>query len=329
MHLVIGATGQLGTRIVRRLSERGEDVRAFVRPTSAHRHFEGLPGVDLAQGDLRDRASVEAACDGARTVLATAAVVAPRNADSIRAVEGEGYEHLIRAAERAGVEQFIMVSLPASGIDRKVPTFRFKRLNERRLASSPVPSTVIRASMFMSSWLALIGSSIPLRGLENASLERPWWFLRRFRAATGTSIEAKGKALIPGPGHHRNAFIDDADVADAMVAAIGRGDAENVVWELGGPEILDWDDVVAIYSRLLERPVRSSHTPAPVFRAMQLALRPFAPAASNIMGLNWWAATNETPWETDDLAASLGLRRTRVEEYLRARVQRNALLGEC
>lgn len=320
MHLVIGATGELGTRVVRKLSERGARVRAFVRPGSFWQHLEPLPGVELALGDLRDRPSVERACQGARVVLATAAVVAPRKGDSIRAVEGEGYGHLIAAAEGAGVERIVMVSVPESDVDERVPTFRYKRLNERRLEASPVPHTIIRAAPFMSSWLALLGSSIPLRGLENASLERPWPFLRRFRAATGRSIEEKGKALVPGPGHHRNAFIDDADVAEAMVRSVGRADAADVTWELGGPEALSWDEVVATYARLLDREVKASYTPAAVFRAMQLALRPVSYAASNIMGLNWWAARHETVWDSDALSESLGLRRTRVTEYLARRV---------
>lgn len=326
VHLVVGATGQLGTRLVRGLSERGAAVRAFVRPGSSYRHLERLPGVALAFGDLRDEPSVREACADARVVLATANAIAPRGG-SIAAVEGSGYGRLIDVAERAGVEQFVMVSLPASADDAKVPTFRYKRLNERRLEGSAMPHTVLRAGPFMSSWLALLGSSIPLRGVQNPSLERPWWFLRRFRAATGRTIEEKGVALVPGPGHHRNAFVDDADVAEAMLRAVGRADAVNAVWHFNGPEALTWDDVVSIYARVLGRPVRARYTPAGVLRAMQLLLRPVAPGASNIMGLNWWVARNQTPDTTHALAGRLGVRRTTVEQYLTRRLGRRERLS--
>jgi uncharacterized protein YbjT (DUF2867 family) len=54
MNLVIGATGQLGTSIVRKLLDQGRPVRAFVRRTSDHKHLMGS-GADLVFGDLRDR----------------------------------------------------------------------------------------------------------------------------------------------------------------------------------------------------------------------------------------------------------------------------------
>ena len=74
--LVVGASGQLGTRIVQQLAAAQRPVRAFVRPTSQQAHLR-LPGVELVQGDLGDVASIDAACRGAGAVIATANAVAP------------------------------------------------------------------------------------------------------------------------------------------------------------------------------------------------------------------------------------------------------------
>ena len=59
--LIVGATGQLGTAVLRRLVKSGRPVRALVRRSSPHGHLAG-PGVEIAFGDLRDAPSLEAAC---------------------------------------------------------------------------------------------------------------------------------------------------------------------------------------------------------------------------------------------------------------------------
>ena len=70
MILVVGATGQLGGTIARRLIAGGAPVRVLVRPeTDPGAHASGL--AQLFRGDLRDRASLDAACAGVTTVITT------------------------------------------------------------------------------------------------------------------------------------------------------------------------------------------------------------------------------------------------------------------
>ena len=58
--LVVGATGQLGTRVVNQLVALQRPVRALVRLRSRHEHLR-LTGVELVKGDLTDAASIDAA----------------------------------------------------------------------------------------------------------------------------------------------------------------------------------------------------------------------------------------------------------------------------
>src|SRR4051812_18340192 len=76
MILIVGSTGQLGTTLVRRLAAKGERVRALVRPASRSAHL-AIANVELAVGDLRDAASLDAACVGVDVIIATANTVAP------------------------------------------------------------------------------------------------------------------------------------------------------------------------------------------------------------------------------------------------------------
>ena len=204
MILVVGATGQLGTAIVRKLVAGGQPVRAFVRRTGQYQHLQGA-GVELAFGDLRDPASLDAACRGAEVVIATANAILPQGSSSFEAVEGKGYQDLIAACRKHGVKQFIFISVPVTPYDDTVPSFRYKRLNEQRLQASGLNYTILRASLFMDCWFAFIGSTLPARGAEAPTIERQYWFLKVFMKGVGNLIPGRGHGVDPGqrPGAPR------------------------------------------------------------------------------------------------------------------------------
>lgn len=314
--LVVGATGQLGTAVVRKLTPSQQKVWAFVRPTSEYRHLRDT-GVELVFGDLRDKESVDAACKGAEAVIATANTVIPQAKYSFEADEGQGYENLIAACRRSGVHEFVFMSVPVTPHDDKVPTFRLKRRTEQHLQDSGIPYTIFRGSLFMDDWLALIGSSIPLRGAEAATLRRRYWFSRLFLRGVGHLIEERGVALVPGSGKSRHAFVALDDVATFLVNALDRPQARNAIFEVGGPEILSWDDALNIFAKVLGRRVRALHVPAAVFRFQQRLLEPFSPAAANLMGMNWIVGSVDTSYDSRRLASLFGVSLTSMEQFLR------------
>jgi len=315
--LVVGATGQLGTTVVRRLNRAGLPVRALARRGSAYRHLEG-EGIGVAFGDLREPASLDAACQDISTVVATANAVVPRGAGRFGDTEDLGYANLIAACRRQGVRRFVHMSVPKTPFDARVPTFAAKRRVEAALAESGLEVCVFRGSLFMDDWFALMGSSIPLRGAEVHTLRRPFWFSRAFLGVVGHSVERRGIALVPGDGRTRHAFVALDDVA-AVLAAAAAAPAFSGVFEIGGPEVLSWQEVVDLFSEVLGRPIRSLHTPVGVYRALSLALRPFSEAASNLMGLSWVTAITETPWDSREVFARFGVTPTSALDFLKRR----------
>jgi len=122
MILVVGATGIVGGMVTRRLLEQGKEVRILVRANSPSEQLaqEGRAtsaasligaGAQPVYGDLRDRASLDAALEGLETVISTANSAGRGGEDNPQSVDLEGNRKLIEAAREAGVGHFIFVSL--------------------------------------------------------------------------------------------------------------------------------------------------------------------------------------------------------------------------
>ena len=317
--LVVGASGQLGTRIVQQLSAAGRPVRAMVRPTSLASHLQ-LPHVEIVTADLMQADSLDAACRGAGAVIATANAVAPTHGSSFGAVDDRGYAALIDACGRHRSGRFVLVSVPVTPHDAAVPLFRTKRLIEQRLAGSGLEHAVLRAGPFMDDWFAFMGSALPARGDAAPLVARRWPFLQRFVGASGQLIDRHGMALVPGNADTRHAFIAIDDVAAALISATDHPALAHATCDLAGPQMLSWRDVAALFSEVLGRPVRVVGVPGAVFRGQQLLMRPFSEAASNIMGLNWLASST-LPVASDGTLARLGVSPMDARSFLHAKAR--------
>lgn len=314
--LVVGASGQLGTRVVQQLAAAGRPVRAFVRPTSRHEHLRHAK-VEVVLGDLGDAASIAAACRGAGAVVATANTVAPTHGSRFLEVEDSGYAELIKACSRHGCGRLVFASAAVTPWDAQLPLFRTKRQIEQRLVASGHPFAALQFAPFMDDWFALVGSALAARGDPAALIDRRWPFLQRYMGVVGGLVEKRGIALVPGPAELRHDFITVDDAARALMAATEHAAAANAMLPLGGPEMLSWHEVTALLAKVLQRPVRPVSTPAWVFSVQRRLMRPFSQAAANIMALNWLLAQPLPPQGTV-MAEALGLKLTRAEDFLRA-----------
>ena len=109
--LVTGATGFVGSAVARKLVGRGEAVRVLARPASNRSNLDGLE-VEVAEGDLRDRASLDRALKGCEALYHVAAdyrlwVSRP---DEIYRNNVDGTRDILRAAAQAGVARIVYTS---------------------------------------------------------------------------------------------------------------------------------------------------------------------------------------------------------------------------
>jgi NADH dehydrogenase len=314
--LVVGATGQLGAAVIRKLTPRGVAIRPLVRTTAGVDRFERL-GTEPVIGDLTDAASLSRACAGISTIIATAnAAIPSRATDTFEAVERDGYRDLIQAATAAGVRRFVFTSVPLSKMgERLSPLVRYKRQTEMALVESGLEHVIFRANVFMDVAFAMMGSILPLEGSEEATVLRPFGFARRYFGRIKNSMGEKHVAFIPGDGTTHHAFICIEDVAAFLTAAVFSGSG---IHAIGGPEMLSFLDVVHIYERVLGITLRVQGTPATIFRIAIPLLRPFSPAAANIMCLNYLVAKEDTP-ANPAAAAEFGVQLTSAEAFLRGK----------
>ncbi len=104
--VVTGASGHIGSNLVRALAGAGRRVRALV-----HRNARALEGVEVERvsGDVRDPASVARALDGAEVVfhLAARITIGGDPADEVRAVNVQGTGNVVEACLRQGVRRLV------------------------------------------------------------------------------------------------------------------------------------------------------------------------------------------------------------------------------
>lgn len=240
MILVVGATGLLGSAVCQVLAESKMAVTALVRPTADPAKVLKLEqsGAKLVKGDLKNRASLDAACKGVEAIISTASSTFSRQTgDSIQSVDLEGQLSLIAAAHGAGVRHFIFVSFP--DVPVAFPLQDAKRVVERALIASGMIYTILQPTFFMEVWLN------PAVGFDAAN----------------------AKAQIFGSGKAPISWISFQDVAKFAVASLTAPAARNAVIKLGGPEALTPLQVVETFEKVSGRQFSIDFLPEDSLRA--------------------------------------------------------------
>jgi len=235
MILVVGATGLLGGMITRQLLEKGENVRILVRHNSPSEELakQGMAtpaqslidaGVQPVYGDLKDRASLDKACEGIETVITTATATLRGGEDTLESVDLNGTKSLIDAAKAAGVKHFVYTSLVGGDINHPHPLFRAKATCEAHLKGSDMDYTILKPHVFMEVWIGTV---------------------------VGMPLRARQPITLVGQGDHKQAFVSMADVTAFAAAAVDNPAARNASILIAGPASHSWTEVVETVGRVL------------------------------------------------------------------------------
>ena len=247
MILVAGGTGTLGTLVVRRLADRGLDVRVLTRDPTRASHLPDT--VQILTGDLQEPAAVAEAVRGCDTVVSAVHGFVGPGKPSPEAIDRDANRALIHAAVAAGVHHLVLVSVLDAGPDHPMSLHRAKYAAEQALRTSGLSWTIIRPSAYLETWIAVIGGK----------------------------LASNGQALVFGPGRNPINFVSAADVAAAVDLAVRDQSLRGRLIEMAGPENLTFTQLAERLIAVSGKPGRTRHIPLPMLRAMSVLARPVSP----------------------------------------------------
>jgi uncharacterized protein YbjT (DUF2867 family) len=227
MILITGATGTVGSEVVKRLSAEGVQVRAVTRdPGKAD--IIRLPQVEVVKGDFEDANAIRRACSGVdRAFLVTNSTARTEH-------------HQIaftRLAHQSGVRHIVKLSQLHADARASGRFLRYHAVVEAAIRASDLTFTFLRPNLYM-------------QGLLN------------FRQ----SIQEQS-AFFAAAGDARISAVDVRDLADVAVAALTSAQHDNKSYALTGPDALTFAEMAHQLSRAVGRPITFVDVPPESMRA--------------------------------------------------------------
>ena len=234
--LVTGATGFVGPKIVAALRDRELDVRVLARQPE---RAAGL-GVEVVKGDVTDPSSLGAAAAGCSHVIHLVAIIRGRPADFER-VMTDGTRNVVAAAQAEGVKRFVLMSALGTTEHAGVPYYAAKWNEEQAVIDSGLEHTIFRPSFIFGR-----GGALPT-------------FIQQ--------VKLSPVVTVIGDGKQRSQPIAVDDVASTFALAVDDPRAADRTFELGGPDVVDWNELYLTIARVLGKSRRLVHIPFAVARA--------------------------------------------------------------
>lgn len=231
-----GGTGFVGTEIQRALN--GRPLTVLVRPgVSGPRN----PAATYVNGDITDPDSLSGSMDGCSTVIHLVAIIEETGNATFDRVIRQGTENVVSEAKRAGVQQIILMSALGARDDPAYPYLLAKYRAEEIVETSGIPWTVFRPSIIFG----------PGDGFMN-------------RLAT----LVRSYPVVPIAGNGKSLFqpVHVSEVAASFAWAVGHPESIGRTFELGGPDILTYDEIIDVIQQQLGTRRKTIHLPIGLVR---------------------------------------------------------------
>lgn len=215
---VFGGTGFLGRRIVRQALNTGWTVRMAARRRRPDLFAGEVPEPEHVEVDIRDPEMVAAAVKGATAVVNSVGLYVEDRRDSFETIHVIGAGHVAQASKRAEAR---LVHVSGIGVDRRAGSdyVRARALGEERVRDAYIDSVILRPSVLFGPGDSLVST---------------------------LSSMVRWLPVIPlfGDGDTRLQPVHVDDVARAVLSALELREACGGVFELGGPDVLTYRELV-------------------------------------------------------------------------------------
>jgi NADH dehydrogenase len=211
--LLTGGTGFVGGHVLKALQASGRPIRCLVRNPA-----QGGLDCEVVQGDMTDPASLRRAVEDADAIVHLVAIRQGKK-EQFERVMAQGTRDLLAAAKEAGVGRFVLMSALGTSEESKdlVPYYGAKWEMEQATEGAGIPYVIFRPSFVF----ARDGGILPT-------------FAKLAKLAPVTPITGSGKQRIQP--------IWAGDLAAYFDKAIDLDAATNRTFELGGPDVVSWNE---------------------------------------------------------------------------------------
>ncbi len=292
MILITGATGFVGTNLLKEMLKQGFQARCLIRnPSKA----EGVnqPGVELVKGDVTDRDSITKALEDGKveTAVHLVGILAETGRATFKAIHTEGTRNMVDACKEKNVKRFVHISALGTRENARSQYHKTKWEAEEIIRASGLDYTIFRPSV--------------LFGKED-----------KFTNLFANLIKVSPFILIPGNGGNKMQPVSVKDLAAAMTAAIKGAQFVNKVYEIGGAEKLTFDEIIDAICRALGKTRLKIHIPIPLMKigaAIAEAILPKPPITRDQLLM----LEEDNITDNNALEAVFGIKPLRFEDGIR------------
>ena len=233
--LVTGATGFVGRRVVAELLKRHHQVRCYVHTPGRERMFTGR-SVEVRYGSVSDSDALAEALTGVEAVVHLVGIIRQTPRSSFDLINRQGTADVVNAAKNSGVKHFVQLSAIGAGEDPQYAYLLSKWRAEQELVNSGLSYTILRSSVMFGE------------GDE-------------FLNALAAMVRVLPILPVVGSGRNRFQPIAVEDVARCVALSLDRGSLRHRTMEIGGPEQLTYNQIVAALARTMGKRRLRLHVP--------------------------------------------------------------------
>jgi NADH dehydrogenase len=243
--LVTGGTGFVGPKVVGAIVEAGHEVRALARDPGKAAHVAAL-GAELHEGDVTDAASLGPAAHGVEAVVHLVGIRQGKP-EQFQRIMVDGTRSLLAAAKEAGAQRFVLMSALGTTEETKdlVPYYGAKWQSEEDVRASSIPHVIHRPCFAFARDGGILTT-----------------FRKLAKLAPVTPIIGSGRKRI------QPIWVDD--MAAYFARSLELDAATNRTFELGGPDVVSWNEFWERLKQALGVRRPSVHVPVGLMKANAL-----------------------------------------------------------
>ncbi len=256
MILVTGASGYVGSHIVKKLVEAGKPVRAMVYNPARAKEEARLKDLDVewVQGDVTRPDTLEKALEGVEAVIHTVAIAIEKGGRKYETINYEGTVNMVRAAKKMGVRRFLNMSQLGASAELPYRFLASKGKAQDYVADSGLDWSAVRPSViwgpedeFANTFARLVPLTpiiFPIVGDEDAKFQSIW--------------------------------VDD--VAEVFLKILEDDSTIGKVFEIGGPEIMTLEEIERRTLKAIGKKRLMVRFPMPLLRVVVAIIETLLPA---------------------------------------------------